>query len=154
MKFLLDTNVISEMTKPEPSQAVTAWLGQTPISEVALSVITLGEIQRGIVATSSEKKRAALQHWYDHSFLPLFSGGILNITPAVMEEWAERYQAAREKGKTPASMDSLIAATAAAYGLTVVTRNEKDFEPMGVPILNIWTQAQTPTPSTAAEERE
>ena len=96
MKYLLDTNVISEMTKPEPNQAVTAWLGLIPITEVALSVITLGEIQRGILATPSEKKRAALQQWYDQSFLPMFSGGILSI----------------------------------------------------------WTQAQTPTPSTAAEERE
>ncbi|WP_261665517.1 type II toxin-antitoxin system VapC family toxin [Deinococcus sp. Marseille-Q6407] len=139
MKFLLDTNVISEMTKPELSQAVTTWLGQTPITEVALSVITLGEIQRGILATPSEKKRAALQQWYDQSFLLMFSGGILNITPAVVEEWAERYQAARARGKTPASMDSLIAATAAAHGLTVVTRNESDFEPLDVPLLNIWT---------------
>lgn len=142
MKFLLDTNVVSEMTRPAPSPAVTAWLGRTPLTDVALSVITLGEIRRGILASPSEKKRLELQRWYGQTLLPLFQGRILDVTPAVMEEWATRYQAARTSGKTPASLDSLLAATAAAHGLTVVTRNEKDFEPMQVPILNIWAESE------------
>lgn len=142
MKYLLDTNVVSEMNKPQPNAAVISWLGRIPSKEIAMSVITLGEIKRGILADPSEKRRTALQHWYEHTFLRIFAGTVLDITPAVMEEWATRYQAARTSGKTPASLDSLMAATAAAHGLTVVTRNEKDFEPMQVPILNIWAESE------------
>lgn len=140
MKFLVDTNVISEMAKPQPEPLVTQWLADTPLEDVAVSVITLGELKRGILATPSEQRRMALQQWYDQTFLRLFEGRLLDITPAVMDEWAWRYQAAKSIGRTPASMDSLIAATAAAYNLSVVTRNESDFIPMGVNVLNIWNK--------------
>lgn len=139
MKYLLDTNVVSEMSKPTPDAAVMHWLAQTRIQDTAVSVITLGEVQRGMVADPSEKRRLALPAWYSRQFLALFQGQALDITAAVMSEWAQRYHLARVAGRTPSSMDSLIAATAAAHGLTVVTRNETDFTPMGVPTLNIWT---------------
>lgn len=140
MKFLVDTNVISEMSKPQPEPSVARWLASTPLQDVALSVITLGEVKRGILAAPSEQRRNKLQHWYDHTFLRLFEGRVLDLTPAVMDEWAWRYQAARTAGNTPASLDSLIAATAAAHGLTVVTRNESDFAPMQVSVLNLWKE--------------
>lgn len=139
MSFLLDTNTISEPTRPRPDRAVTDWLATQPLDTLFLSVITLGEVQRGILNTADPVRRARLEAWYYDTLFPAYRGRILDVTPQVMTQWASLYQAAKVSGRTPPCMDSLLAATAAHHRLTVVTRNESDFASMGVPILNVWT---------------
>lgn len=139
MNYLLDTNTVSEPTRLRPNAGVMAWLEAQPLERLHLSVITIGELQRGVLNAPDAVRRARLRHWYEHQMLPGYVNRVLDVTPAVMAEWAQRFHAARSTGRTPAVLDSLIAATAAAHGLTVVTRNEADFAPMNVPTLNIWT---------------
>lgn len=139
MKYLLDTNVVSETIRPQPAESVLAWLAATSLDDLYLSVITLGELERGVLNHPNPIREARLRHWYTTRVLPDYAGRILDITHPVMTEWARMAQAARAAGHNPGTLDALIAATASAHSLTVVTRNVKDFAPLGVPTLNIWT---------------
>ncbi|MEF2279010.1 type II toxin-antitoxin system VapC family toxin [Deinococcus sp. YIM 134068] len=139
MIYLLDTNIVSETSKPRPNLGVIAWLENVSIRDTALSVVTLGEIERGLLNTPDPTRRQRLEAWYRQDLLPQFAGQVLDVTHPVMTEWARLVQAARSAGQTPGTLDALIAATASAHGLIVVTRNIKDFAPLGVPTLNIWT---------------
>lgn len=138
MRYLLDTNVVSETSRPQPEPRVLDWLERTPLADTFLSVLTLGELERGILAAPDPVRRSRLQVWYDTDLRPLYAGRILDVTPPVVSHWAILVQRGRAKGQTPPTLDSLIAATALAHGLTVVTRNAADFAPLGVPVLNIW----------------
>lgn len=136
MIYLLDTNIVSETSKPRPNSEVVAWLESVSIRDTALSVITLGEIERGLINTPDLIRRQRLETWYRRELLPEFADQILDVTHSVMTEWARLVQTARSAGQTPGALDALIAATASAHGLTIVTRNTKHFEVLGVPTLN------------------
>lgn len=139
MRYLLDTNVHSELRKPagriDPN--VDEWTLRTPASEIALTVVSVFEIARGIAQLQRRDslQAARLQRWLDR-ILADFHGRVLDVDTAVM------VTAGRLHAPDPRpSFDSLIAATAIVHGLTVVTRNVKDFEPMGVPVINPWEAA-------------
>ena len=138
MKYLLDTNTVSEPMRARPNAAVLAWLTGQLLTDLAVSVITLGEIERGILKAPDERRQERLSRWYQGRLLPGYAGRILDVTPVVMTVWAGMLDGVRGSGYTPAPMDSLIAATAQAHGLIVVTRNAADFSPLGVRVLNIW----------------
>jgi toxin FitB len=136
MTYLLDTNVISEVRKRNPAPSVTGWMSDTPASQLHVSVLTFGEIEQGIVrlrARGDLQQATSVERWL-RGIEEAFADRALPVTRSVSVEW----------GRRPADypmpvVDSLIAATARAYGLTIATRNVKDFERAGVPVLNPFT---------------
>ena len=137
--FLLDTNIISELLKPRPHRRVVAWMAATPEELLHLSVMTLGEIRKGIdLIEDDEPRRAALQGWLDHDVRVRFAGRILAFDDGVAERWGQLEALARKRRRTLPTIDAQLAATALHHGLTFVTRNTGDIGPMGVPIFNPW----------------
>jgi len=131
LRYLVDTNVVSQATKPRPDEKVMGWLTSTDAHECCLSVVTIGEIQRGIAlleAKGASAKLQGLNRWLT-GLQEDFEGRILDVTASVMRSWARL----PNRG---ADLDSLIAATAIAHSLVVVTGNVADFARMGVPLLN------------------
>lgn len=137
--YLLDTNVISELMKRRPSRAVAAWIVSTPEELMHLSVITLGEIRKGIdLLDDDEPRRAALQSWLDHDLRVRFAGRLLPFDESVAARWGVVEALARRQGISLPTIDAQLAATALHHGLTFVTRNTADFRRTGVPLFNPW----------------
>jgi hypothetical protein len=136
--FVLDTDVVSELRKVEAGKGhrqVAAWSKQVTLGEIFLAAVTIHELELGILLLERKDKRqgAVLRAWIDTRVLPEFEGRIMPVDVAVAQ------RCARLHVRDPRPMrDSLIAATALVHGMTVVTRNVGDFEPMGVEILNPW----------------
>jgi toxin FitB len=137
--FLLDTNVISELVKPTPDSKVTRWIDATDESLLCLSVLTLGEIRKGIALLPDASRRVSLETWLDHELVLRFADRILAIDQAVADRWGRiAAQALRAKSALPV-IDGLLAATAMRHNLTLVTRNTKDVVATGVAVFNPWT---------------
>ena len=141
MIFLLDTCVVSEFIKPEPSASLVQWLRSTDDLQMAISVITLGEIQAGISRLDDGKRKERYQEWLSYELIPRFDGRILPVLLDDAMKWGDLLGWARVKGTPLPSTDTLIAATALNHHMTVVTRNTKDFERIGVLTLNPWLGA-------------
>jgi toxin FitB len=139
MTFLLDTNVLSEMRRPKPDTSVIDWITATPPHQLHVSVLTLGEIKQGIARVrgrGDQKQTAALERWL-RGLEAGFAGRILPVTLPVATAWGrEQY------GRPLPVVDALIAATAQANALTMVTRNAKDFQRTGLQVLNPFTTQQ------------
>jgi hypothetical protein len=138
VSFLLDTNVISEMTRKDPHPGVLGWLDKQAEETLFISVITLGELTRGILLLPTGKKRKALQAWLRSTIKEGFADRILPVDGPVIEMWAELQTKATKSGRPLPVMDSLIAATAAAHGLTIVSRNTADFQATEVRLFDPW----------------
>jgi toxin FitB len=136
--FLLDTNVISELVKPRPETSVTAWVEDTDESLLYLSVLTLGEIRRGIAALPQSRRRATLEAWLDKDLRARFEDRILVIDPEVADRWGLLTAAARNSGIVLPVIDGLLAATALEHNLTLVTRDTGQIPSMGVAVFNPW----------------
>jgi hypothetical protein len=133
MTYLLDTNILSETRKRVPAPQVADWLADTPPTRLHVSVLTLGEIQQGIErirAKGDWQQAAALEGWL-RELEAGFDDRVLPVTLPVASAWGRRQQ-----GRPIPVVDALIAATARVHGMTVVTRNVKDFEQAGVEVLN------------------
>ena len=138
--YLLDTNVVSELMKARPARSVADWIMATPEDLMHLSVITIGEIRKGIdLLDESEPKRGALQSWLDHDVRLRFEGRLLDFDAAVAERWGHLEALAKKRRLTLATIDAQLAATALEHGLTFVTRNATDVSPTGVPVFNPWS---------------
>lgn len=137
--FLLDTNVISELMRPRPNHRVTTWVAVTSEVLLHLSVITIGEIRKGIDLLDDNPRRAALQSWLDRDLRVRFAGRLLTFDDAVAERWGRLEALAKRKRVTLPTIDAQLAATALHHGLTFVTRNTADIEPTGVPVFNPWS---------------
>lgn len=138
MRFLLDTNVLAEAAKPGPDPRVGAWLrAQAPL-DLAISVLTLGEIRKGAARLRARKRRARLERWVASDLPGQFLGRVLAIDEAVALEWGRLAAAGRRRGREVPVIDGLLLATAAVHGLTFVTRNERDCGDRGVPLYNPW----------------
>ena len=133
--FLLDTNVVSEPTKPKPRPSVMAWLQAQAASDLFVSVITLGEITIGIESLEPGPKRDRLNAWQSTLASRGFAGRVLDVTHEIAVRWG---QLEARHGRTLARLDTLIAATALLHDLTVVTRNMRDFEHLPVRAINPW----------------
>jgi toxin FitB len=137
--FLLDTNVISELVKPRPEPRVTRWIDATDEGLLCLSVLTLGEIRKGIASLPDASRRVSLETWLDHELALRFAGRILLIDQAVADRWGWiAAKALAAKSPLPV-IDGLLAATAMQHNLTLVTRNTRDVAVTGVAVFNPWT---------------
>lgn len=135
--FLLDTNVISELVRPKPEPKVKAWVAATDEDLLYLSVLTLGEIRKGIAALKDASRRVRLEAWLDGDLAVRFAGRILAIDRAVADRWGRLAAQAGSKSPLPV-IDGLLAATALHHNLTLVTRNTNDVAETGVPVFNPW----------------
>ena len=136
--YLLDTNCISEVVRTHPEPRVMAWIEAADESLIYLSVLTLGEIRKGLAALSQGKRRTQLETWLDVELRARFSGKILSVDSHVADRWGWLAASAKRAGKPLSVVDGLLAATALHHNLTLVSRNTSDFVPLPVPILNPW----------------
>ena len=134
--FLLDTKVISELQRPSPNASVVAWLHSLSLVATHLSAVTIGELWGGVARASNDVFRARLTRWIEVDVRRAYRGRVLPIDERVARIWGEIHAANRAQ---PVNViDEMIAATAAANGLTVATRNIRDFERCGVSVINPW----------------
>ncbi len=128
-RYLLDTNILSEATKPTPSPAVAAWLTAQSDADLFIATLTLGELKRGILALPASRKRTELEHWFDGPIGPqsLFAGRILPFDTQASLTWATLMADGRSTGQPRSPLDMVIAATAITNGCTIVTLNDRDF---------------------------
>ena len=136
--FLLDTNVISELIKMKPEPQVAIWIDSVDENLLYLSVLTLGEIRKGIASLRDASRRVTLEAWLDSDLTLRFAERILPIDRAAADRWGRlAADAASTKSPLPV-IDGLLAATALDHNLTLVTRNTKDVRVTGVPTFNPW----------------
>jgi predicted nucleic acid-binding protein len=137
--ILLDTNLISEPWKPVPDQAVIAWLDAQAIETLFLSAITIAELRLGIAAMPLGKRQTVLRDRLEGEVLPHFSERILSFDLAASQSYSELMALARISGKAIGTADGYIAATAAANGLAIATRDTRPFEAAGLKVINPWS---------------
>ena len=135
MSYLLDTNVISELVRPKPDKKVLKWFEQITDDALYLSVLTLGEIRKGVERLADTSRREKLRLWLEHDLRAWFGSRILPVDPEVADRWGRLLADAR---RPVASIDSLLAATALHHELRIVSRNVKDFDFAGVEVVNPW----------------
>lgn len=139
--FLLDTNCISEFVSPQPERRVLDWLDATDERLLFLSVLTLGEIRKGVEASAPGKRRTRLESWLEVELPVRFAGRVLSINRAVAERWGSLAALGKRRGRPLAVIDGLLAATALEHDLALVSRNVGDFAGTGLSVVNPW---QTP----------
>ena len=137
-KWLLDTNVLSELCRPRPDQRVTAWIEAHPLDDLYVSTVTLAEIRFGIETLPDQIRRSELETWLAIKVRPMFTHRVLEITEDIMLRWRLLVEEGRQRGHTYSQPDLMIAATALEHGVTLVTRNVSDFTGLGVTLLNPW----------------
>ncbi len=138
MKYLLDTCVISELVAKQPKPNVVEFVDSLDPDDIYLSVITIGEITKGIEKLSKSKRRQELQAWLRDDLLVRFDGKIVPLDTHVLVEWGILAAKLGAMGKPMPSMDSLIAATVLANQFVLVTRNVADFDRIEIEIVNPW----------------
>jgi toxin FitB len=139
LSYLIDTCCISELVKKKPNPNVVKWFADRDELSMYLSVITFGELRKGIEKLSNSKKKKELNRWVKEDLKHRFKNRVLNINMEEMNKWGEILATAEKSGKPLPAIDSLIAATAQVHDLSVVTRNSKDMEGSGVEVINPWT---------------
>jgi predicted nucleic acid-binding protein len=136
VSYLLDTNVISEATRPKPNAKVIAWLRSLPTEEQFLSVLTVGEIRNGVERLEDARRREMLRLWLERDLTARFGDRLLAVTASVAERWGRLRAEVRRPLPT---IDSLLAATALHHDLRLATRNERDFAGYpGLVVVNPW----------------
>ena len=137
--YLLDTNAISEPKRAKPDAGLLSWLNDQLLSDLHLSVITVGELRRGVIRLEPGRRREDLDFWLSQLVLR-FEDRILPIGLEVTERWALLAEQQRAAGRRSDMSDELIAATAQVHGLTIVTRNVRHFEHSGCGLLSPWSE--------------
>jgi predicted nucleic acid-binding protein len=135
LSYLLDTSIVSEVVRPKPDRRVIRWLEATPDAALHLSVLSLGEIRSGAESLRAGARKERLRIWLEQELPAWFEGRLLPVDAMVADRWG-RLIATTER-PVPA-IDSLLAATALAHGLRLVTRNVKDFGFPGLEVVNPW----------------
>lgn len=138
MKYLLDTCVISELVKKKSNNNVIRWLESADDDSLFLSILTIGEIQKGISKLPDSNKKTFIQNWLDNDLINRFSNRIIDINIEIINIWGILIGKSESKGISIPTIDSLIGATAIAQNMTVITRNIRDIEKTGAKTLNIW----------------
>ena len=135
--YLVDTNILSQLTKPTPAPQVEAFLRQSK-DRVFVSVFSIGEIQKGIASLPASNRRAALEDWLDNEIMPWLGDRVLPVTLSIAERWGDLSSQLKAKGRPRPVVDAVIAATAFKHDLVLMTRNVRDYEDLGITILNPW----------------
>ena len=133
MSYLLDSNIVSETVRRNPNRAVIAWLDPLPAEALFASVLTLGEIRKGIETATDKRRREKLRLWLEHELPAWFEGRVLPVDLAVADRCGRLLA---EAGRPIPSIDSLLAATALHHELRLVTRNAGDFDYPGLQVIN------------------
>jgi len=139
MSYLIDTCCISELVKKKPNSNVVKWFADSDELSMYLSVITFGELRKGIEKLPYSKKKNELNRWVKEDLNHRFKNRVLSINMEEVNEWGEISAAAEKNGNPLPAIDSLIAATARVHDLSVVTRNTQDMEGAGVEVINPWS---------------
>ncbi len=138
MKYLLDTCVISELVKNEPDKKAIKWIDSIDEDKLYLSVITIGELEKGISKLKPSRRKDKITEWLHEDLLIRFHDRILNLDIRVLIEWGRLTAILESNGLKMPSIDSLIAATAKKYNLSLATRNERDFQNCDIQLINPW----------------
>jgi len=146
VKFLVDTNVVSEWVKPRPDGGVVAWMNEVDEDRVFISVISLAELRHGVERMPSGTQRRRLDEWLKEELPLRFEGRVLLIDRVVAEAWGTILARCERAGRPISTMDGFIAATADAHQLVLVTRNVSDFEFSVKEIVNPWLGSSSNTP--------
>jgi predicted nucleic acid-binding protein len=138
--YLVDTNVLSELTRVSPEPKVEAFL-RSASDNVYVSALSIGEIFKGIGCLAQGARRASLDAWLTEEMIPWFGDRVLPVTLPIAERWGGLAAEAKLQGKPRPVVDALIAATAIEHGLTLVTRNVRDYVGTAVVLLNPWPES-------------
>lgn len=144
MNYLLDTNVVSELIAKQPYQPVLDWVDAQDPNSLFLSVVTIGELQKGIAKLSDSQLKNVLQSWLTNDLLTRFQGHVLVFDTEASLVWGDLTGRIAQVGRPLAALDSIIAAIALHHRCTVATRNEDDFADTGVAVINPWKVGNTP----------
>lgn len=136
MSYLIDTNVLSELRRRDPDVNVVRWTADRPATTLYLSVLTLGELRKGVEGLPEGQRKRRLLDWLEVELPAFFAGRILPVDATVADRWGRLLAQA---GRPLPAIDSLLAATALAHGLTLVTRNLWDFQHPDLTVLDPWT---------------
>ena len=136
--WLLDTNVLSELRRPRPERKVVAFVQGQALDLLHVSAVTLAEIRFGIELVGDAARRAELNDWLTHKVRPMFEQRVLAVSEDIIFKWRVLVEAGRKAGHTYSQPDLFIAATALHHGLTVVTRDAKDYKRARVAVLDPW----------------
>jgi toxin FitB len=136
MRYLLDTNILSNLTKPEPSTSLMTWMAEQTDDDLYIASLTVAEIHRGILEKPAGKKRAAVEAWFAGNEGPqsLFAGRILPFDEKAALIWGELMARGKATGRPRSALDTIVAAIAQSNSCIVVTDNERDFH--GIDIIN------------------
>jgi toxin FitB len=137
-RWLLDTNVLSELRRPRPDRGVVQFVGAQPLDALHVSVVTFAEIRFGIELVADITRRIELNEWLENKLRPMFDDRVLEITEDIMLTWRLLVEEGRKRNHTYSQPDLIIAATALHHGLTLVSRDTSDYEMAKVPTLNPW----------------
>ena len=138
MRYLLDTCILSEGRKPSPHPGVVSWFRKAEDSDLFISALTLGELEKGALRLPEGRKRKDLLEWIRQDVFRRFEGRILAIDERVALKWGEIQANAERQGRPLPVVDSLLTATALVHQLMIVTRDNADMEAGGVQVLNPW----------------
>jgi predicted nucleic acid-binding protein len=136
--WLLDTNVLSEIRRKRPNRKVVAFVGEQPLDLLFVSTVTLAEIRVGIEVVTDANRRAELHAWLTHKVRPLFAQRVLDVSEDVLFTWRLLVEEGRKSGHAYSQPDLFIAATALHYGMTVVSRDTRDYERAGAAVFDPW----------------
>jgi len=140
VKYLLDTNIISEFISKNPNKHVVDYILTIDENNLFLSVVTIGEIKAGIEKLDAGSKKEKLLHWLEYDLLKRFQDRIVSINIDTMLEWGKTNQRLKKLGTPLPIMDSLIGVTCKVENMVLITRNEKDFKNMDIEIINPFQQ--------------
>jgi len=140
--WLLDTNVLSELRRPRPEPKVVAFVAAQPLDSLHISSVTLAEIRFGIELVADANRRAELTDWLTHYVRPMFAQRVLPVTEDIMFKWRLLVEEGRKAGHTFSEPDLIIAATALDHGLTLVSRDTREYKRTRVPVFDPWGAAQ------------
>jgi toxin FitB len=138
MKYLLDTCVISELIRPQPDKNVVSWMQEQSENDLYLSVLTFGEIEKGIKKATNLTRKKNLQLWVENDLKKRFEGRIIPIDLDVSIKWGAIQGAAELIGKSMPAIDGLLAVSGLTHNCIVVTRNTSDMVQSSVELLNPW----------------
>jgi predicted nucleic acid-binding protein len=136
--YLLDTNILSELRRPRPEPKVVAFIKQQPLELLFVSSVTLAEIRFGIELVPDAGRRAELSDWLAHKMRPMFEQRVVPVSEDIMFKWRLLLEEGRKAGHTFSQPDLIIAATGLQHGLTIVSRDTREYQHARVPNFNPW----------------